>query len=109
MEECPRRVRAALRTIPAAYEVGDLKIDFAARRVLAHGNEVHLTPIEFKLLSTMARSAGKVLLHRQLLTEVWGPHQAQETHYLRVFMANLRRLAYVDIRTPGVTAELQRP
>lgn len=103
------RIRAALRHAahstggaagPSIYEVGDLKIDFAARRVVAHGSEVHLTPIEFKLLATMARSAGKVLLHRQLLTEVWGPLQSQETHYLRVFMANLRRKLEGDPAQP---------
>ena len=58
--------------------------------------EVHLTPIEYKLLTTLVRNAGKVLTHRQLLKEVWGPQQVEETHYLRVFMANLRRKLEAD-------------
>ncbi|MGD9633020.1 MAG: response regulator [Pirellulales bacterium] len=103
------RIRAALRHAARAagsepgstiYEVGDLKIDLAARRVFTSGKEVHLTPIEFKLVATMVHSAGKVLTHRQLLTEVWGPHQVQETHYLRVFMANLRRKLEADPAQP---------
>lgn len=103
------RIRAALRHAArsvggtmgmAQYEVGDLKIDLESRRVYAGGDEVHLTPIEFKLLSTLVHSAGKVLTHRQLLKEVWGPHQLQETHYLRVFMANLRRKLESDPAQP---------
>jgi two-component system KDP operon response regulator KdpE len=70
---------------------GDLKIDLAARRVFVEKKEVHLTPIEYKLLTTLIAHAGKVLTHRFLLKEVWGPQQLQETHYLRVFMASLRR------------------
>jgi two-component system, OmpR family, KDP operon response regulator KdpE len=103
------RIRAALRHAarttggtagPTTYEVADLKIDFESRRVFVRGSEVHLTPIEFKLAATLAQSAGKVLTHRQLLNEVWGPHQVQETHYLRVFMANLRRKLEVDPAQP---------
>jgi two-component system KDP operon response regulator KdpE len=103
------RIRAALRhaarsTGAAAgattYEVGDLNIDLEARRVFVRGSEVHLTPIEFKLVSVMVHSAGKVLTHRQLLKDVWGPHQVQETHYLRVFMANLRRKLEADPAQP---------
>ena len=70
---------------------GDLKVDLAARRVFVQKTEVHLTPIEYKLLTTLVHHAGKVLTHRFLLKEVWGPQQLQETHYLRVFMASLRR------------------
>ena len=78
------RIRVALRHAarvdggePGAtkFEIGDLKVDLAARRVFADGSEVHLTPIEFKLLTTLVHSAGKVLTHRQLLKEVWGPQQ----------------------------------
>jgi two-component system KDP operon response regulator KdpE len=64
------------------------------------GREVHLTPIEYKLLITLVRNSGKVLTHRQLLKEVWGPDQIQETHYLRVFMANLRRKLESDPARP---------
>jgi two-component system KDP operon response regulator KdpE len=102
------RIRAALRhaariggeSAATTYEIGELKVDLAARRVFTGGNEVHLTPIEFKLLTTMIHSAGKVLTHRQLLKEVWGPQQVTETHYLRVFMANLRRKLEADPAQP---------
>ena len=102
------RIRVALRhaahpggssgTLP--YEYGDLKVDLSARRVFVRGKEVHLTPNEYKLLATLVRFAGKVLTHRQLLSEVWGPQQVQETHYLRVFMANLRRKLEDDPARP---------
>ncbi len=103
------RIRAALRHAarigsnePGAtiYEVGDLKIDVASRRVFIAAEEVHLTPLEFKLIATLVHSAGKVLTHRQLLKDVWGPQQVQETHYLRVFMANLRRKLEADPTQP---------
>jgi two-component system KDP operon response regulator KdpE len=102
------RIRAALRhasrvngeTAATTYEVGDLKVDLSTRRIFRGGNEVHLTPIEFKLLTTMIHSAGKVLTHRQLLKDVWGPQQVAETHYLRVFMANLRRKLEADPAQP---------
>src|SRR5262245_55785871 len=98
------RIRVALRhaarsgddSNSTTFELPDLKVDLAARRVFAHNAEVHLTPIEYKLLTTLIRSAGKVLTHRQLLKEVWGPDYVHETHYLRVFMANLRRKLEVD-------------
>jgi two-component system KDP operon response regulator KdpE len=102
------RIRVALRhasrgsndAVSAMFECGELKVDLAARRVFARGIEVHLTPIEYKLLATLVRYPGKVLTHRQLLKEVWGPHQVEETHYLRVFMANLRRKLEVDPARP---------
>jgi two-component system, OmpR family, KDP operon response regulator KdpE len=102
------RIRVALRHasrggndgLSATFECGDLKVDLDARRTFARGAEVHLTPIEFKLLATLIRYAGKVLTHRQLLKEVWGPHQVEETHYLRVFMANLRRKLEADPAQP---------
>ena len=94
------RIRVALRhrTGPGSqnqdssvFVSGDLKVDLAARRVFVDKTEVHLTPIEYKLLTTLIAHAGKVLTHRFLLKEVWGPQQLQQTHYLRVFMASLRR------------------
>jgi two-component system KDP operon response regulator KdpE len=102
------RIRVALRhanrtgddAAKTTFETGDLKVDFLARRVFVTGAEVHLTPNEYKLLSTLVRHAGKVLTHRQLLKEVWGPDQVQETHYLRVFMANLRRKLEADPARP---------
>jgi two-component system KDP operon response regulator KdpE len=82
------------------FECGELKVDIPARRVYVANVEVHLTPIEYKLLTTLIRYAGKVLTHRQLLKEVWGPDQVHETHYLRVFMANLRRKLEADPARP---------
>jgi two-component system, OmpR family, KDP operon response regulator KdpE len=72
-------------------DAGDVHIDLAARVVTKRGAEVKLTKIEFDLLAALARYAGKVVTHRQLLKEVWGPHAVQEPHYVRVFMANLRK------------------
>lgn len=102
------RVRVALRhsqhagddTSKTTFEVGELKVDMAARRVFVANAEVHLTPLEYKLVVTMVQNAGKVLTHRQLLEKVWGPHQVRETHYLRVFMASLRRKLEADPARP---------
>jgi two-component system KDP operon response regulator KdpE len=68
-----------------------VRVDLAARRVLADDREVKLTKLEFDLLQTLIQHAGKVLTHSFLLKAVWGPHAAQERHYVRVFMANLRK------------------
>jgi two-component system, OmpR family, KDP operon response regulator KdpE len=102
------RMRVALRHASTAgseststtFELADLRVDFGARRVFSQGVEVHLTPIEYRLLVTLIRNVGKVLTHRQLLKEVWGPQRVDETHYLRVFMANLRRKLEVDPARP---------
>jgi two-component system KDP operon response regulator KdpE len=84
----------------AVLAVGDLRVDLAARRVTRAGAEVHLTPLEYKLLVTLMRHAGKVLTHRFLLREVWGPQDSHETHYLRVFVAGLRRKLEADPARP---------
>jgi two-component system KDP operon response regulator KdpE len=104
------RIRVALRHSSAIagdtpqemkqFGVGDLTVDLAGRRVLVRGHEVHLTPIEYKLLTTLVRHAGKVLTHRFLLKEVWGPPYVEQTHYLRIFMANLRRKIEADPARP---------
>jgi two-component system KDP operon response regulator KdpE len=102
------RVRVALRHAArvgaeresSTYTSGDLKVDLAARRVFVKDTEVHLTPLEYKLLTTLVQHAGKVLTHRFLLKEVWGPLHLQETHYLRVFMASLRRKIEADPAQP---------
>ena len=101
------RIRVALRHADSStggkspiFENGNLKVDLSAHRVFVSGNEVHLTPIEYNILTALVRSAGKVLTHRQLLTEIWGPQQAQDTHYLRVFMAGLRRKIEDDPAQP---------
>jgi two-component system KDP operon response regulator KdpE len=72
-------------------DAGDVHIDLTGRVVTKRGAEVKLTKIEFDLLAALARYAGKVVTHRQLLKEVWGPHAVQEPHYVRVFMATLRK------------------
>ena len=91
------RIRVALRHSrrgPGAeapvVETGNLSVDLALRRVLRNGVEVHLTPNEFKLLAELVRNADRVVTQRQLLKAVWGPGSVDHTHYLRVFMANLR-------------------
>ncbi|HEX7447509.1 MAG TPA: winged helix-turn-helix domain-containing protein, partial [Pirellulales bacterium] len=102
------RVRVAFRHAANAdggkadptYSVGDLSIDLAARRVFVGQREVHLTPLEYKLLSVMVQHSGKVLTHRFLLKEVWGPDQVGEVNYLRVFMAGLRRKLEVNSAQP---------
>jgi two-component system KDP operon response regulator KdpE len=102
------RIRVALRHAARGsagadspvLEQGRLKVDLAARRVFVDGDETHLTPIEYKLLTTLLRNSGKVLTHRFLLKEVWGPQQVQDTHYLRVFMAGLRRKVEEDAAQP---------
>ena len=89
------RLRAALRhTQPQAaaalFRTGDLEVDLSKRLVLRAGLEVKLTPIEYALLRLLVTHAGKVLTHRQLLTEVWGPGAVDQSHYLRVHIAHLR-------------------
>jgi two-component system, OmpR family, KDP operon response regulator KdpE len=100
------RIRVALRHARArgapdepVLSAGPLRIDQSRHEVTVDGAVVHLTPIEFKLLVTLARHAGKVLTHRQLLREVWGPRSTQ-THYLRVHMAALRRKIEADPARP---------
>jgi two-component system, OmpR family, KDP operon response regulator KdpE len=72
------------------YSLGGLAIDLPAHRVLRDGAAVHLTPTEFKLLARLARCAGQVVSHRQLLADVWGPEHVDQTHYLRLYMGQLR-------------------
>jgi two-component system KDP operon response regulator KdpE len=84
----------------SALETGDLRVDLAARRVFVRGEEVRLTRTEFNLLATLVRHAGKVLTHRQLLQEVWGPGSAGESHYLRVYMGQLRHKLEEDAARP---------
>ena len=74
----------------AQFAVGDLRVDLAARRVSIADKPVHLTPMEYRLLAALVRHAGKVLTHRFLLEDVWGPPYVEEMHYLRVYMASLR-------------------
>jgi two-component system, OmpR family, KDP operon response regulator KdpE len=80
--------------------LGDVEVDLAAHVVKKAGREVHLTPIEFKLLSVLLANAGRVLTHRQLLREVWGPSRVEHSHYLRVFMGTLRHKLEDDPAQP---------
>jgi two-component system KDP operon response regulator KdpE len=106
--ELQARVRAALRhtasrdpaTFEPHFQCGRLEVDLGARLVKVEGSEVRLTPIEYKLLSMLVRHAGMVLTHRQLLEEVWGPAYADELHYLRVYMGQLRHKLEVDPSRP---------
>jgi two-component system KDP operon response regulator KdpE len=102
------RIRAALRraaTISesgagALFRAGRVEVDLERRVVRVEGNEVHLTPIEYKLLQTLIRHAGKVVTQRQLLNEVWGPQHIEQAQYLRVYMAQLRRKLEADPARP---------
>jgi len=101
------RIRVALRHAQGSaqekggvFSVATLKVDLAQRRVLVDGKEVHLTPIEYRLLAALVKHAGKVLTHRQLLTEVWGPGYVERSHYLRVHMAALRHKLEADPARP---------
>ena len=104
-EELLARIRAALRRRAfredgeAVFAAGDLKVDLARRQVSLGDRAVHLTPIEYGLLATLVRHAGKVLTHRHLLREVWGPH-ADDAHVLRVHMAQLRRKLEAEPANP---------
>jgi two-component system KDP operon response regulator KdpE len=99
VNELLARMRVALRhaqsvSSPNASQVlefGELKIDLARRDVTIGTTQVHLTPIEYKLLTFLAQHAGKVLTHQQILKEVWGPVYANQAHYVRVHMAELRK------------------
>ena len=84
----------------ARIEAGDLVIDFAAHRVQRSGADVHLTPIEYRLLAALARHRGKVLTHRQLLTEVWGAAHVESPHYLRIYLRTLRHKIEDDPTQP---------
>jgi two-component system, OmpR family, KDP operon response regulator KdpE len=108
LNELLARVRVALRhaahtgqdSTGSIFSAGDLQVDLARRQVLVSGSEVHLTPIEYKLLMTLVQNAGKVLTHRQMLTAVWGPGYENESNYLRVHMTQLRHKLEKDPTRP---------
>ncbi len=99
--ELMARVRVAQRRSQSAaaagepaqtvFRFGAVEVDLVARRVLREGQAVHLTPIEYRLLTHLIANAGKVLTHRQLLKAVWGPSHVEDNHYLRVYMGQLRQ------------------
>lgn len=84
----------------AIFRAGKIEIDLAARLVRKNGAEVKLTPTEYALLRLLVVHAGKILTHRQLLTEVWGPNAVEQTHYLRVHIAHLREKLEDDAAQP---------
>jgi two-component system KDP operon response regulator KdpE len=102
------RIRVALRhaarasngALDAVWESGELRVDMLRRQVHRAGREVHLTPTEYKLLAALVRNAGRVVTHRQLLHEVWGANYQEQTHYLRVYMAQLRHKLERDPTRP---------
>lgn len=116
------RIRVALRHAAQSkaeprspvFATDGLRVDLARRQVTMNGTDVHLTPLEYKLLATLVQHAGKVITHRQLLRTVWGAAYETETHYLRVYMAQLRHKLEADparprylLTEPGVGYRLQ--
>ena len=105
VNELLARMRVALRHAHKEADgpllrLGDLEVDLEKRVVKRGGEEVHLTPIEYRLLAYLAQNAGKVLTHRQILSEVWGPGAAHQTHYVRVHLAELRKKIEADPARP---------
>jgi two-component system, OmpR family, KDP operon response regulator KdpE len=104
--ELQARLRVALRRHASGQKnepqvaFGAMVVDLAARRILRDGEEVHLTPIEFRLLAVLLNNAGKVLTQRQLLNQVWGPNAVEHSHYLRIYMGHLRQKVEVDPARP---------
>jgi two-component system, OmpR family, KDP operon response regulator KdpE len=106
------RIKVALRHAlrpPTGRETvafGDVTVDLERRQVRRAGAEVHLTPIEFRLLSRLARHLGMVVTHRQLLRDVWGPSHVEDGHYLRIYMKQLRdKLEYDPVRPRHLLTE----
>jgi two-component system KDP operon response regulator KdpE len=99
------RLRAARRRAQpvadnAVFHSGPLQVDLSSRLVTIQGRDIKLTPTEYSLLRLLVRNAGKVVTHRQILKEVWGPNYAEQTHYLRVYMAHLREKLESDPSRP---------
>lgn len=116
-DELQARIRVSLRHLAKqesgqeepVFQARKLHVDFNKRQILLDGVEIHLTPIEYRLLITLIRHADKVITHAQLLREVWGPRQVNQVQYLRVYMAQLRQKLEEDparpvffINEPGV-------
>lgn len=102
------RIRVSIRhaqqlkpdSVEALFCEGDLRVDLARRQVFMGDREVHLTPIEFRLLSTLVHHAGKVMTHRQLLLNVWGAAYVEHEHYVRIYMGQLRQKLEADTTKP---------
>ncbi len=106
--ELAARIRVSLRhavqladnNVKTDFCVGDLQVDLTARRVHMGEREIHLTPIEYRLLSVLIHHVGKVLTHRQLLLQVWGPSYVEHAHYVRIYMGQLRQKLEIDATHP---------
>lgn len=105
--ELMARIRVALRHVSSTvngtegvFSVDELKVDMIHRKVTVSGADVHLTPIEYRLLTVLVKHAGKVLTHRLLLKEVWGPNYVDRAHYLRIYMGILRHKLEKDPARP---------
>ncbi|HDT6544083.1 TPA: two-component system response regulator KdpE [Kluyvera ascorbata] len=104
--ELQARLRVALRRHAGAQpnepvvSFADITVDLASRRITRGSAEIHLTPIEFRLLAVLLNNAGKVLTQRQLLSQVWGPNAVEHSHYLRIYMGHLRQKLEIDPARP---------
>lgn len=102
------RIRVALRhasapaeqTEAGVFATGTLRVDLLNRRVYDGKEEIHLTPIQYRLLAVLVKHAGKILTHRQILKEVWGPNSVESAHYLRIYMSQLRHKLEADPAQP---------
>ena len=102
------RIRVSLRhaarltgdSVETLFSVGDLQVDLSRRSVHIGDQEIHLTPIEYRLLTVLIHHAGKVMTHRQLLLDVWGPAYVEHAHYVRIYMGQLRRKLESDPNQP---------
>lgn len=104
--ELQARLRVALRRRSVAgqdtplFTFSDIQVDIASRRILRGEAEIHLTPIEFRLLAVLLNNHGKVLTQRHLLSQVWGPNAVEHSHYLRIYMGHLRQKLEKDPARP---------
>lgn len=104
--ELQARLRVALRRHGNAeqnqplFQFSDIQVDIANRRIQRGSEEIHLTPIEFRLLAVLLNNHGKVLTQRQLLSQVWGPNAVEHSHYLRIYMGHLRQKLESDPARP---------
>ena len=95
------RRHASLAQPDPVYQFSNISVDLANRRITRDGAEIHLTPIEFRLLATLINNHGKVLTQRQLLNQVWGPNAVEHSHYLRIYMGHLRQKLENDPARPA--------
>ena len=86
-----RRQQLSLANNSVIFESVDLKVDLEQRQVLVKGDNIRLTPIEYKILATLIKNAGKIITYKQLLQEIWGKHHTNSNHYLRIYIQHLRR------------------